>query len=92
MQTPQVRPGIVASPEPKLRVLAFFHNAAEGNLAVQLLTSIGIPGDRLGVTPPEQLEGGQGTLLSIGCPTEALRAKAESIVRDLGGRIHRQRG
>ena len=92
METPQIRPGAVTSPEPKLRVLAYFYNAAEGNLAVQLLTGIGIPGDRLGVTPPDQLEGGQGMLLSIGCPSEALRSKAESIVRDLGAEIHRQRG
>ncbi len=92
METPQIRPGNVTSPEPKLRVLAYFYNAAEGNLAVQILTGIGIPGDRLGVTPPDQLEGGQGMLLSIGCPTEALRTKAESIVRDLGAEIHRQRG
>ena len=31
---------------------------------------IGIPNDRLGVTPPEQIEGGQGMVLSIGCPDE----------------------
>ncbi|MDR3621800.1 MAG: hypothetical protein P4L85_20775 [Paludisphaera borealis] len=92
METPQIRPGAVSSPEPKLRVLAYFYNAAEGNLAVQLLTGIGIPSDRLGVTPPDQLEGGQGMLLSVGCPTEALQAKAESILRKLGGEIHRQRG
>ncbi|APW59331.1 hypothetical protein [Paludisphaera borealis] len=92
METPQIRPGAVSSPEPKLRVLAYFYSAAEGNLAVQLLTGIGIPSDRLGVTPPDQLEGGQGMLLSVGCPTEALQAKAESILRKLGGEIHRQRG
>jgi hypothetical protein len=92
METPQIRPGAVASPEPKLRVIAYFYNAAEGNLAVQLLTGIGIPSDRLGVTPPDQLEGGRGMLLSVGCPDESLQAKAESILRSLGGEIHRQRG
>jgi hypothetical protein len=91
METPQIRPGAVTNPEPRLRVLAYFYNAAEANLAVQLLMGIGIPGDRLGVTPPDQFERAQGMLLSVGCPTEALQAKAESILRKLGGEIHRQR-
>src|SRR4051794_7664288 len=46
MEMPQVRPGVVNSPDSKLRVVAFFFNAAEGNLAIQLLTAIGIPNDR----------------------------------------------
>ncbi|MFO0891492.1 MAG: hypothetical protein U0790_20410 [Isosphaeraceae bacterium] len=91
MQMPQVRPGAVQSPESKLRVVSFFHNAAEGNLAIQLLTALGIPNDRLGVTPPEQIEGGQGMVLSIGCPDERALAKAEDVCRKLGGRLHRQR-
>lgn len=91
MESPQIRPGSVQSPESKHRVLAFFHNAAEANLAVQLLTGIGVPSDRLGVTPPDQIEGGQGMLLSVGCPDEAIQAKAESLLRKLGGQIHRQR-
>ena len=91
METPQIRPGSVTSPETKLRVLAFFYNSAEANLAVQLLTGIGIPNDRLGVIPPDQIEGGQGMLLSVGCPDEAIQARAESLLRKLGGQIHRQR-
>ena len=70
MQTPQVRPGLVSSAESMPRVVVFFPNSALGNLAIQLLTQIGIPSDRLGVTPPEQIEGGQGMVLSIGCPDE----------------------
>ena len=70
MQTPQVRPGLVSTAEVMPRVVVFFPNSALGNLAIQLLTQIGIPNDRLGVTPPEQIEGGQGMVLSIGCPDE----------------------
>jgi hypothetical protein len=91
MEMPQVRPGAVKNPESKLRVLAFFHNAAEGNLAIQLLTALGIPNDRMGITPPEQIEGGQGMILSIGCPDERSLAKAEETCRKLGGKLHRQR-
>jgi hypothetical protein len=91
MEMPQVRPGAVTSPESKRRVVAFFHNAAEGNLAIQILTSLGTPNDRLGVTPPDQIEGGQGMILSIGCQDERTLAKAEDVCRKLGGRVHRQR-
>ncbi len=91
MEMPQVRPGAVTSPDSKLRVVAFFHNAAEGNLAIQILTSIGILNDRLGVTPPDQIEGGQGMILSIGCKDDRMLTRAEEICRKLGGRLHRQR-
>jgi len=91
MEMPQVRPGAIMTPESKLRVVAFFHNAAEGNLAVQLLTAFGVPNDRLGITPPDQIDGGQGMVLSIGCPDERLLAKAEETCRKLGARLHRQR-
>ena len=91
MEMPQVRPGVVKSPDSKLRVIAFFFNAAEGNLAIQLLTAIGIPNDRLGITPPDQIEGGQGMILSIGCPDEKMLVKTEDLCRRLGARIHRQR-
>jgi hypothetical protein len=73
------------------RVVVFFPNSAPGNLAIQLLTQIGIPNDRLGVTPPEQIEGGQGMVLSIGCPDDKMIKQVESICRAQGGRIHRQR-
>jgi hypothetical protein len=91
MQTPQIRPGRVSGAEKMPRVVVFFPNSALGNLAIQLLTQIGIPNDRLGVTPPEQIEGGQGMILSIGCPDETSLKRVESICRGQGGRIHRQR-
>lgn len=91
METPQVRPGLVNPAESTPRVVVFFPNSALGNLAIQLLTQVGIPSDRLGVTPPEQIEGGQGMILSIACPDEKSVARAELICRQQGGRIHRQR-
>jgi hypothetical protein len=89
METPQVRPGLVKKADSMPRVVVFFPNSALGNLAIQLLMQIGIPNDRLGVTPPEQIEGGQGMVLSIGCAESSL-AKVESICRSQGGRIHRE--
>ncbi len=91
MQTPQIRPGLVSSADGMPRVVVFFPNSALGNLVIQLLTQIGIPNDRLGVTPPEQIEGGQGMILSIGCPDDSMIKKVEAICRGQGGRIHRQR-
>jgi hypothetical protein len=91
METPQVRPGLVEPAESMARVVVFFPNSALGNLAIQLLTQVGIPNDRLGVTPPEQIEGGQGMILSIACPDQESLDRAESICRQQGGRIHRQR-
>ncbi len=89
METPQVRPGVVHEGPALPRVLAFFHNSAQGNLAIQVLTGLGVPNDRLGVIPPEGIEGGQGMVLSIACP-EPLRARVESACRSLGAEIHRQ--
>jgi hypothetical protein len=91
MQTPQIRPGLVSQAESMPRVVVFFPNSALGNLAIQLLTQIGIPNDRLGVTPPEQIEGGQGMILSISCPDEKSIKNVEALCRSQGGRIHRQR-
>jgi hypothetical protein len=91
METPQVRPGLVKDSESMPRVVVFFPNSALGNLAIQLLGQIGIPSDRLGVTPPEQIEGGQGMVLSIACRDLKSLAQVESICRSQGGRIHRQR-
>ena len=62
-----------------------------GNLAIQLLMQVGVPNDRLGVTPPEQIEGGQGMVLSIACPDEKSLARVEAICRMQGAKIHRQR-
>ena len=91
METPQVRPGVVQHTGSLPGVVAFFYNSAQGNLVIQILTQLGIPNDRLGVTPPEQIEGGQGMILSIPCPDERTRAKVESICRQQGAEIHRQR-
>jgi hypothetical protein len=91
MQTPQIRPGLVSTADGMPRVVVFFPNSALGNLVIQLLTQIGIPNDRMGVTPPEQIEGGQGMILSIACPDESMIKKVEAICRGQGGRIHRQR-
>lgn len=91
METPLIRPGLVTHTESMPRVVAFFPNSAPANLAIQLLMQIGVPNDRMGVTPPEQIEGGQGMILSIGCPNEHALAKVEMICRSQGARIHRQR-
>ena len=91
MEMPQVRPGRVSTSEAMPRVVAFFYNSAQGNLVIQILMQLGIPNDRLGVTPPEQIEGGQGMVLSIACPDLATVAKVESICRQQGAEIHRQR-
>jgi hypothetical protein len=91
MEMPQVRPGLVKNTESMPRVVAFFYNSAQGNLVIQILMQLGIPNDRLGVTPPEQIEGGQGMILSIACPDPAMLAKVESICRQQGAEIHRQR-
>ena len=92
METPQVRPGAVPDAGPGPRVVAFFRNAAQGNLAIQLVTGLGVPAGRLGVTPPERIEGGQGMLLAIPCPDQALLNRVEHLCRDLGAAIHRTRG
>jgi hypothetical protein len=91
MENPQIRPGLVEHTEAMPRVVAFFRNSAEGNLVIQLVTALGVPGDRLGVTPPEQIEHGQGMLLDIGCSDEAMISKVESLCRLHGAEIHRRR-
>lgn len=91
MEMPQVRPGRVSHTEPMPRVVAFFYNSAQANLVIQILLALGIPSDRLGVTPPEQIETGQGMVLSIGCPDEKTIARVEAICREQGADIHRQR-
>ncbi|MBX6313019.1 MAG: hypothetical protein IRY99_08915 [Isosphaeraceae bacterium] len=91
MEIPQIRPGKVTHTEPMPRVIAFFPNSAQGNMVLQLLVGLGIPSDRLGVTPPERIEGGQGMLLSIACPDEALLPRVEAICRSQGAEIRRQR-
>ena len=91
METPQVRPGVVNNTGPMSRVVAFFYNSAQGNSAIQLLTSLGVPNDRLGVTPPERIESGQGMVLSISLPDERLVAQVEAVCRSHGAEVHRRR-
>ena len=56
-----------------------------------MLTAMGIRNDRLGVTPPERIETGQGMILSIPCPEESLLTKVEALCRSNGAQVHRQR-
>jgi hypothetical protein len=91
MELPQIRPGRVSAAEAPLRVVAFFYNSAQGNSVIQLLTALGIPNDALGVTPPERIETGQGMVLSVACGDEKMAAQIESVCRQQGAEIHRQR-
>jgi hypothetical protein len=91
MENPQIRPGLVEHTDLMPRIVAFFRNSAQGNIAIQMLGALGVPADRLGVTPPEQIEGGQGMLLSIGCPEESMLTKVEALCRQHGAEIHRRR-
>lgn len=91
METPQVRPGRVLPAEPMPRIVAFFPNTAQGNAAIQWLVGLGLPSDRLGITPPERIASGQGLVLSVGCPDETLARRAEDICRRLGAQIHKQK-
>jgi hypothetical protein len=92
MEMPQVRPGKVSTAELLPRVVAFFYNSAQANLVIQLLTELGVPNDRLGVTPPEWIETGQGMVLSIPCTDEKMVERVEALCRQQGADIHRQRG
>ena len=91
METPQIRPGLVKHAERMPRVVAYFYNSAQANLVIQIVMQLGVPNDRLGVTLPEQIERGQGMILSIACPDEAMLARVESICRQQGADVHRQR-
>lgn len=90
MESPLIRPGKVSGSEATPRVIAFFHNSALGNSAIQYLTCLGVPNDRLGVTPPERIPNGQGMILSIGCPDEKMLPKVESACRKFGAEVRRQ--
>lgn len=91
IETPKVRPGDGHAAEPIPRIVALFRNSSQGNLAIQRLVGLGIPSDRLGVTPPDRIEGHQGMLLSIPCPDSVPIDRIESLCRSLGAEIHRQR-
>ena len=90
MEPPQIRPGRVETETDLPRVVAFFANSAQGNMAVQLVTMLGVPADQLGVIAPERLPRGQGMLLSIPCPDPKLAEKVEAICRAQGADIRRQ--
>ncbi len=84
METPQIRPGKVTNVESMPRVVAYFHNSAQGNSAIQLLTALGVPNDRLGVTVPDRIDSGQGMVLSIACPDPLLVPRVEAICKAQG--------
>ena len=88
MEAPTIRPGatLLGPIEPDL--FAYFHNAAAGNAAIQLLTALGVADEQLAVTPPEEIDGGQGMLLAMVCPT-GRRAKMEAACRTYGAEVHR---
>lgn len=91
MHLPQIRPGKVEASAPAPRIVAYFYNSASGNLAIQMLVAYGIKSDQLGVTPPDQIEGGQGMVLSIPYEDETLVPKIESLCRSMGAETHRGR-
>ena len=84
MEVPQIRPGKVTNVDTMPRVVAYFYNSAQGNSAIQLVTALGVPNDRLGVTAPERIEGGQGMILSISCADEATVAKVGAVCKGHG--------
>ena len=88
METPLIRPGKVGDSAVGRRVVALFYNSAQGNSVIQLLTSLGVPNDSLGVTTPDRMESGQGMILSISCPDPALALKVEAVCRAQGAAIH----
>jgi len=94
MEPTQIRPGRVPDPptESLPRVVAVFRNSAQGNAVIQFLMTLGIPGDRLGVIPPERTPRGQGMVLAIACPDAALMARVEDVCRAQGASIHRSPG
>jgi hypothetical protein len=91
MEMPQIRPGKVHGTEPMPKVVVFFRDASLGNTAIQLAAQLGVPGDRIGVTPPERMPRQRGMIVTLGCPSEAIMERVEAACRKLGGEIHRQR-
>lgn len=84
MEVPQIRPGKVTNVDAMPRIVAYFYNSAQGNSALQLVTALGVPNDRLGITTPERLDCGQGMVLSIACPDEATLARVGEVCRSQG--------
>ncbi|WP_337175917.1 hypothetical protein [Paludisphaera sp.] len=92
METPLIRPGAVQGPDSPLQLVVHFDDAAGGNLAVQMLHALGVPGDRVGVVDPDRMERRRGMILTVPCPDEATLDRAEDLCRKLGGRVHRREG
>ncbi|RUL89526.1 hypothetical protein [Tautonia sociabilis] len=91
MEPPMIRPGQTPETQEVPRLVAFFRNSAQGNLAIQLLIGQGVPSDRLGVTGPDRIEGHQGMILSIPIPDASAADRLASLCRKLGAEVHRQR-
>ena len=92
MQLPQIRPGKVPETRDQAPTLiVLFRNAAAANATIQLVVQLGVPSDKLGVTPPDAMPGQQGMLLSIPCPDDELRDQIEKICRAQGAVVHGQR-
>lgn len=92
METPQIRPGVVEVAGPVPRIVAYFYSAAQGNSAIQQLVCLGVRSDQLGVTTPDQVESGQGMVLSIPCPDPVLTARVEALCKSQGADLHHLRG
>ncbi len=88
MEPPTIRPGATLRDRVEPDLFAYFHNAAAGNAAIQLVTALGVADEQLGVTPPELIDGGQGLLLAMVCPP-GLRGKIEAACRTFGAEVHR---
>lgn len=92
MQSPLIRPGRTSSEQQQVlasTLVVYFRNSAQANAVIQLVGTIGVPADRLGVTPPDQLPDGQGMVLSIPCPDERTAAHVELICKQQGAAIVR---
>ena len=88
MEAPTIRPGAINLDRVEPDLFAYFHNAAGANAAIQLLTALGVPDEQLAVTPPEEIDGGQGILLAMVCP-DGLRTRIEGVCRSYGAEVHR---
>jgi hypothetical protein len=87
-QTPLIRAGRVGEPDVEDRVVARFRNAAQGNAVIQLLLTLGVKADQLGVTGPDRMPGGQGMILSIACGSDSvLRERVEAACRSQGAEL-----
>jgi hypothetical protein len=68
--------------------VARFRNAAQGNSVIQLLLTLGVRADELGVTGPDRMPEGQGMLVSIACGADAtLRERVEAACRSQGAEV-----